>query len=151
MSPDSNGEPAMRRASVFGILALVAFLALTLIAFFEPSAFALVRLRASENALCLLLSLATAAIGAKLTLAVPAFGTNLHVSTPLLLTLAAPYLLRSALWKSGAWKIVWRRWRRSAAPAGETKAAKPGYPPGVPAALPPRVAVALAAAARARA
>jgi hypothetical protein len=141
----------MRRASVFGILALLAFIALALIDFLEPRAFALVRLRASENALFLVLSLATAAIGAKLTLAVPAFGTNLHVSTPLLLTLAAPYLLRSALWKSGAWKFVLRRRRRSAASAGEPKDAKPGYPPGVPAALPPRVAVALAAAARARA
>ena len=136
----------MSRASVFKTFAFAAFVALGLIACFEPRAFALIRLRASENALLLVLSLATAAVGAKLTLAVPAFGANLHVSTPLMLTLAAPYLLRASLWKSGALSFVWRKRFRP----GASKAAKPAYPAGVPAALPTRVAVALAAAARAR-
>src|ERR1700734_2989979 len=98
----------MRRASVFKTLALAAFIALALIACFEPHAFALIRLRASENALWLVLSLATAAVSAKLTLAVPAFGANAHVSTPLLLLLAAPYALRAGLWKSGALNFVLR-------------------------------------------
>jgi len=140
----------MSRASVFKTFAFAAFVALGLIACFEPRAFALIRLRASENALWLVLSLATAAVSAKLTLAVPAFGANAHVSTPLLLLLAAPYALRAALWKSGALNFASRKRFGSAAPSAPN-AAKPGYPPGVPAALPPRVAVALAAAARARA
>ncbi len=135
----------MRRASVLKALALVVLIALALAAFFEPHAFALIRLRASENALLLVLSLITAAIGAKLTLAVPAFGENLHISMPLLLTFAAPYLLRASLWKSGALSLVLRNRRRS----GASKPAKPAHPPGVPA-VPTRIAVALAAAARAR-
>jgi hypothetical protein len=69
----------------------------------------------------------------------------LHVSMPLLLTFAAPYLLRASLWKSGALSFI----RRDKLRSGASKAAKPPHPPGIPA-VPTRIAVALAAAARAR-
>jgi hypothetical protein len=140
----------MRLAFVFRTLAALAFIALVLVACFEPGAFAVVRDRASHSAVWLALGLIAAAFGAKLTLAVPAFGAKAHITAPLLLTLAAPYLLRATVLNATTLKSFGLRLRTSAAAFARPKTNPVVHNSDIPAALPARVATALAAAARAR-
>ena len=140
----------MRLALVVKIAAVVVLVAFVSTAFFDASAFAFLRDPPSQNPLWLLMSLLAAGCSAKLTVAVPEFGSNAHLSAPLFAALAAPYFLRFVAWDLGL-RTFTARFRAQPPPApAVTKASLRPYPPGAPAALPARVAVALAAAARAR-
>ena len=92
---------AMRLALVVKIAAVVVLVAFVSTAFFDASAFAFLRDPPSQNPLWLLMSLLAAGCSAKLTVAVPEFGSNAHLSAPLFAALAAPYFLRFVAWDLG--------------------------------------------------
>jgi hypothetical protein len=131
------------RAWARNIVAL-AFVSLAAAVFFHPSAIAGVHARAHGGAFWLIVSVLASGMAAKLTFPVTLFGARFEIGAPAFALLALPifvrFVVRDAFARAAFSWVVWR----------SEPAAPPAPPRGAPYALPSRVAVALAAAARAR-
>ena len=132
----------MRRLEILKAVVVLWFFGFALTAFLCPQLFLGGRPLATHG----LASVAVAALAsgcvAKLTAPISLFGAHARLTTPLVLAVALPYFLRLAYLDAAAHGWL-DRLRRQSPPA-------PPQAPASPYALPARVAVALAAAARAR-
>jgi hypothetical protein len=129
----------MRRSAVLRIAAGLAFAAFALTARADPVLFPGAHPPAAHGLGWLVVAMASR-FAAKLIAPVSLFGLKAQLGAPLFLAFVAPYFLRVRIWDAVASHL---KGRRIESPA-------PKRPPASPYALPARVAVALAAAARAR-
>jgi len=130
----------MRLAAVLRVLAILAFFVAVAVAGLRPAPQAAAHLRPPTGPFSFAWMLLALGCAATLKLTVALFGLRAKVSAPLFIALGAPIALRLAL---GG--LVARALKR----APSAQATTPRRPAG-PYALPPRAAVALIAAARAR-
>jgi hypothetical protein len=133
-------EFVMRRAAELRIAAGLAFVAFALTAYALRNLLLGAPLQAAHGLGWLVIAAMASGWAAKLTAPVSLFGLKARLSAPLILAFVAPYCLRFKIWDAIASRLPGRR----------PEAPAPKRPPASPYALPARVAVALAAAARAR-